>query len=362
MLGAFTEELDWEALYSDRLPRVYNYFRFRVGADAEAEDLTARTFEKAWQARERYRQDLAGFSTWLFSIAHNVAVDFLRSRRPQVSLDAMAELAAHGTPEEDAARDSDLRRLSALADTFAPAGSVSDRPCPPAALANSVVRAIPIDYEAVAIARSPLYGELDLTRRDVYLAMAKWIPDPSRPGAVHENPNTSWGQIDASLGREPIEMLGPPLSSPTGRSMIALLMQGGCDTYSWIAALKSTHPHRYARICRTVRTDGVYVETSDSESARLLAEPNALGILGYWGLTHSGQSLSVSKLDGVRPTLQTIESGTYAASRELYLCFNRKRTNATVMLRLAVGESPMSALIWLSLAQRRAAFLDALHN
>jgi RNA polymerase sigma-70 factor (ECF subfamily) len=109
------EELDWDALYSDQLPRIYNYFRFRVGADAEAEDLTARTFEKAWQARERYRRDLAGFSTWLFTIAHNVAVDFLRSRRPQVSLDGMAELAAHGTPEEHAERDSNLRRLSALA-------------------------------------------------------------------------------------------------------------------------------------------------------------------------------------------------------------------------------------------------------
>lgn len=109
------EELDWDALYSDQLPRIYNYFRFRVGADAEAEDLTARTFEKAWQARERYRQDLAGFSTWLFTIAHNVAVDFLRSRRPQVSLDALPEMAGHGTPEEDAERDSNLKRLSALA-------------------------------------------------------------------------------------------------------------------------------------------------------------------------------------------------------------------------------------------------------
>jgi RNA polymerase sigma-70 factor (ECF subfamily) len=109
------EELDWDALYADQLPRVYNYFRFRVGSDADAEDLTARTFERAWQARERYRRDLAGFSTWLFTIAHNLVVDFLRSRRAQVPLDAVAEVAADGTPEEDAARHSDLERLTALA-------------------------------------------------------------------------------------------------------------------------------------------------------------------------------------------------------------------------------------------------------
>jgi RNA polymerase sigma-70 factor (ECF subfamily) len=109
------EELDWDSLYADQLPRVYNYFRFRVGSDADAEDLTARTFERAWQARERYRRDLAGFSTWLFTIAHNLVVDFLRSRRAQVPLDAVAEVAADGTPEEDAARHSDLERLTALA-------------------------------------------------------------------------------------------------------------------------------------------------------------------------------------------------------------------------------------------------------
>jgi RNA polymerase sigma factor (sigma-70 family) len=115
MAWVSAEELDWDALYSDQLPRIYNYFRFRVGADVDAEDLTARTFEKAWQARERYRQDLAGFSTWLFTIAHNVVVDFLRARRPQLSLDAVQEIAAEGTPEQDAERDSDLKRLSALA-------------------------------------------------------------------------------------------------------------------------------------------------------------------------------------------------------------------------------------------------------
>jgi RNA polymerase sigma-70 factor (ECF subfamily) len=112
------EELDWDALYADQMPRVYNYFRFRVGTDDDAEDLTARTFEQAWRARDRYRQDLAGFSTWLFAIAHNVAVDFLRSRRYQVPLDAVPEIAADGTPEDDAARHSDLQRLTTLAATL----------------------------------------------------------------------------------------------------------------------------------------------------------------------------------------------------------------------------------------------------
>jgi RNA polymerase sigma-70 factor, ECF subfamily len=108
-------ELDWDALYADQAPRVFNYFRFRLGGGgADVEDLTSRTFEKAWRSRARYRRDLAGFATWLFKIAHNVALDHLSSRREHLPIDAAAEVATEHTPECDAERNSDLARLALL--------------------------------------------------------------------------------------------------------------------------------------------------------------------------------------------------------------------------------------------------------
>jgi RNA polymerase sigma-70 factor, ECF subfamily len=107
---------DWEAVYAEQLPRVYNFFRYRFGNTADAEDLTARTFEKAWRARHRYRRDLAGFSTWLLSIARNVATDHLRAHRPTVPLDEAAFVAAAGTPEDEVVRRSDAARLASLLD------------------------------------------------------------------------------------------------------------------------------------------------------------------------------------------------------------------------------------------------------
>jgi RNA polymerase sigma-70 factor (ECF subfamily) len=107
-------ELDWEAAYAELLPRVYNFFRYRLGNDAVAEDLTSRTFEKAWTQRARYRRDLAGLSTWLFSIARNVAVDHLRAQRPHLPLEAAEHVAAAGTPQEHVAHASDLQRLASL--------------------------------------------------------------------------------------------------------------------------------------------------------------------------------------------------------------------------------------------------------
>jgi RNA polymerase sigma-70 factor (ECF subfamily) len=107
-------ELDWDAVYAETLPRVYNFFRYRFGNDAIADDLTSRTFEKAWTHRARYRRDLAGFATWLLTIARNVAVDHVRAQRPQLPLEAADHVAAPGTPHEDYARGADIERLRRL--------------------------------------------------------------------------------------------------------------------------------------------------------------------------------------------------------------------------------------------------------
>lgn len=112
--GEAADGLDWDVLYADQAPRVYNYFRFRLGSQSEVEDLTARTFERAWRSRASYRSDLAAFSTWLFAIARNVATDHLSLRRVHLPLDAAAEVATEHTPEKDAERGSDLARLALL--------------------------------------------------------------------------------------------------------------------------------------------------------------------------------------------------------------------------------------------------------
>ena len=108
------DELDWDAIYADHAPRVYNYFRFRLGSNADVEDLTSRTFEKAWRSRSAYRRDLAGFSTWLFKIAQNVCIDHLQSRRNHLSLEAALNFPAESSPDRDAERTSDLARLAVL--------------------------------------------------------------------------------------------------------------------------------------------------------------------------------------------------------------------------------------------------------
>jgi RNA polymerase sigma-70 factor (ECF subfamily) len=104
---------DWDALYAEQLPRIYNYFRYRVGPDL-AEDLTSETFEKAWRGRQTYRRDLGAFTTWLYAIARNVAIDHFRRHIAVEPLEAARHVAANSSPEQDAIRASDAARLALL--------------------------------------------------------------------------------------------------------------------------------------------------------------------------------------------------------------------------------------------------------
>jgi RNA polymerase sigma-70 factor (ECF subfamily) len=113
------EEVDWDAVYAEQLPRVFNFFRYRCANLSDAEDLTSITFEKAWRGRDRYRRDKGAFSTWLFTIARNAAVDHYRARMPAVPLDEAALVAAAGaTPEDQSALRSDAARLAVVLQTL----------------------------------------------------------------------------------------------------------------------------------------------------------------------------------------------------------------------------------------------------
>jgi RNA polymerase sigma factor (sigma-70 family) len=111
---ALSHEVDWEAAYQADLPRLYNFFRYRLGDDSLAEDLTAETFEKAWRNRQLYRNDLAAFSTWLFTIARHVIVDYYRRPHPEVPLEAAKAADSGETVENVIQRRSDFQRLSGL--------------------------------------------------------------------------------------------------------------------------------------------------------------------------------------------------------------------------------------------------------
>jgi len=96
---AQNDPLAFAALYEMYVDRVYNYIYQRTGNHSDAEDLTERTFLKAFMHLEHYMFRGVPFSAWLYRIAHNVVANWHRDRGRHrvVSLDA---LVAYGKDDE----------------------------------------------------------------------------------------------------------------------------------------------------------------------------------------------------------------------------------------------------------------------
>jgi RNA polymerase sigma-70 factor (ECF subfamily) len=79
-------------LYERYSQRIYQYIYYRTSSEADAEDLTARTFMRAWQHMATYDDRGVPFSAWLYRIAHNLVANWHRdrSRRKIISLEDLS--------------------------------------------------------------------------------------------------------------------------------------------------------------------------------------------------------------------------------------------------------------------------------
>lgn len=94
-------------LYDRYAGSVYRYCRLRIPNTAEAEDATAVVFTNAFAA---FPPGAGSFRAWLFTIAHNVVVNYYRSQKHRGAnqpLDFAAEIADRAPTPEDAALQSD---------------------------------------------------------------------------------------------------------------------------------------------------------------------------------------------------------------------------------------------------------------
>jgi len=95
-------------LYDMHVDRVYRHIYYRVGNEADAEDLTQQVFLKAWEAIRRYKRTDSRFIAWLMTIGHNVVVDFYRTRykrdKAYLEADTMADESILSPEQETMAR------------------------------------------------------------------------------------------------------------------------------------------------------------------------------------------------------------------------------------------------------------------
>jgi phosphate transport system substrate-binding protein len=187
---------------------------------------------------------------------------------------------------------------------------------------NDIVE-VKVGYDGIALANSKKATQFSLSRKDIFLALAKEVPDPQDPesGKLVKNPYQTWKQVNADLPDIAIEVLGPPPTSGTRDAFAELALEGGCKNIDWISAMKKTDKKQYKSICHTVREDGKYIEAGENDNLivqKLEANPNALGIFGFSFLDQNSDKVQGSVIDGEAPEFEKIADGSYPVSRPLF--------------------------------------------
>ncbi|MEM9209673.1 MAG: substrate-binding domain-containing protein, partial [Pseudomonadota bacterium] len=188
-----------------------------------------------------------------------------------------------------------------------------------------------IGYDGIVIANASGSPVLDVSRRQLYLALAQRIPGDA-PNELVDNPYMRWQDISPDLPDLPIEVLGPPPTSGTRDAFVALVMEAGCRETPWLAALAASDPIRFRAACHSLREDGGYIEAGENDNLivqKLQASPGAFGILGFSFLDQNTEKVKAAIVDGEVPGFESIAVARYPISRPLF--FYLKKAHVAVI-------------------------------
>ena len=179
---------------------------------------------------------------------------------------------------------------------------------------------IEIGFDGLSVAQSKAAKPLALTKQQLFLALAKMVPD--KDGKLIPNPNKTWKDVDPSLPDVKIEVLGPPPTSGTRDSFAELAIEAGALKFPSMADLKKSDSKAFDAVWKTMREDGAFVEAGENDNLivqKLVANPNALGIFGFSFVEQNANTITDIPIDGVEAKYETIADGTYKMSRPLFI-------------------------------------------
>jgi phosphate transport system substrate-binding protein len=192
---------------------------------------------------------------------------------------------------------------------------------------------VKIGFDGIVIANSKAGPDMSLTLDQVFLALAKEVP---MNGKLVANPYKMWSDIDASLPKTRIEVLGPPPTSGTRDAFVEIAMEGGCKK---VAGAKELGLAKKA--CHEIREDGAFIEAGENDNLivqKLEANPDAFGIFGFSFLDQNSDKVKGAKVNGTSPEFEEIAAGNYPISRSLFFYVKKQHVGVIPGIKEFVAE------------------------
>ena len=180
---------------------------------------------------------------------------------------------------------------------------------------------VKIGFDGIVLANSLKVPRTSFSLRHIFLGLAKQVPANETGATLQPNPYEKWSDIDSTLPKIKIKVLGPPPTSGSRDAFAELALEGGCKTFSDLKAMKNSDKNTYKVVCHSIREDGAYVEAGENDNLiirKLEADTNAFGVFGFSFLDQNQDKVQGSLVNDVSPEFENIADGKYPVARSLY--------------------------------------------
>ncbi|MFO7993904.1 MAG: substrate-binding domain-containing protein [Marinobacter sp.] len=195
-----------------------------------------------------------------------------------------------------------------------------------------------IGADGIVIANSKDADKADFSLEQIFLALAKEVPDPDGGDKLVANPYEKWSDIDSSLPNKEISVMGPPPTSGTRDAFVEIAMQGGCKQYDFI---KNMDKSDMKSVCHAMREDGPFIEAGENDNLivqRLAQDSDTYGIFGYSFLMENTGQIQGASVNGVDPTPEAISSEDYPVARSLWFYIKKAHVGVVPGIEEYVAE------------------------
>jgi len=199
----------------------------------------------------------------------------------------------------------------------------------------TAIEEIRIGYDGIVVASSKRAQPFDLTREQLYRAVARLV---AVGGRLVPNPYRRWSEVDPKLPNRPIVVLGPAPNHGTRDAFVELVLEPACGKSPPIKALPRDEQKR---ACATVREDGAWIDVAGDYAVllgKLSNDPGTIGVFTFAYLDQNRDKVQAARIDGVAPALATIATAQYPVSRPLFIYVKKAHVAAVPGLAEFVQE------------------------
>jgi phosphate transport system substrate-binding protein len=184
---------------------------------------------------------------------------------------------------------------------------------------------VKIGYDGIVIANAKGGPELNLTKTEIYRALAANLPDGA--GGWVKNPNRTWRDLNPDLPHMRILVSGPPPTSGTRDAFVEIALENGALEFPQMMSLRDRDIEQFRARAHEIRNDGAWIDSGENDSSiinALLRNEDAVGVLGYSFLEQNLDRVKAARISGVSPSFENIISGEYGVSRSMYFYVKRE--------------------------------------